>query len=291
MHITVCRLAAATALVTLLASVADAHTILASIKTDGKQYGVGECIRTWWKNPAGPVQDVQSLDLRCRTTDMDGSKTKTCPVSAGSEMTVTYVRVLKGDKGVISQSHTGPVMVYIAPLASNGEGDVWVKIYEDGWTKESNEWGTDRLIASKGLLTFKIPANIKPGNYILRTEVIALHNASSKGGAQLFPNCIHVQITGTGTIALPAGVAIPGYYKDTDPGILYKRKKFGDNSNYIIPGPPLYKGSGGAPPAGGPTAGEPTSAGPQNAVVPVPTSKPACIKKRSKKRSRKRIDF
>ncbi|KAJ1727356.1 hypothetical protein LPJ61_004612 [Coemansia biformis] len=130
-------------------------------------------------------------------------------------------------------------------MASNGEGNVWIKIYEDGWNTDTRSWAVDKLIANNGILSFTIPADIKPGNYLLRTEVIALHGSRRIGGTQFFPNCVHITITGSGTATLPAGVAFPGAYKPEDPGILYRRDKKGDNSGYIIPGPPLYSGATG----------------------------------------------
>ncbi|KAJ1727357.1 hypothetical protein LPJ61_004613 [Coemansia biformis] len=254
-------MATAVAVLVSLSYLASAHTLLTTISTNGKKNGLGECIRPWWLERNHPIRDVKTTDLRCRTKDLNGSTTKACPVAAGSTMSIAYHRNTRPDSDVISQSHTGPVMVYLAPLASNGEGEVWFKIFEDGWTKESNEWGTDRLIKNNGEASFTIPADIKPGDYLLRTEIIALHNARTLGGAQFYPNCAHITVTGGGSV-VPPGVAIPGYYKDNDPGILYSRKKFGDNSKYVIPGPPVYKGGAGT----------------------APPKKPVCTKRKARKR-------
>lgn len=35
---------------------------------------------------------------------------------------------------IIAVSHKGPVMVYIAPAATNGAGAVWVKLWQDAGT-------------------------------------------------------------------------------------------------------------------------------------------------------------
>jgi hypothetical protein len=40
--------------------------------------------------------------------------------------------------------------------------------------------------ANCGKVYFKVPADIAPGNYLVRAEVIALHVASSAGGAQFY---------------------------------------------------------------------------------------------------------
>lgn len=66
-----------------------------------------------------------------------------------------------------------------------------------------------------------LPANIAPGNYIIRHEIIALHLANEMGGAEFYPSCSQLNITGGGAGApAPAElVALPGAYADDDPGI------------------------------------------------------------------------
>jgi lytic cellulose monooxygenase (C1-hydroxylating) len=76
--------------------------------------------------------------------------------------------------------------------------------------------------------TVTIPSDIKPGKYVMRHELIALHfcfSGNPKGsgtpssGAQLYPICFNVEVTGTGK-AEPEDVTFPGGYKPNDPGIL-----------------------------------------------------------------------
>ena len=50
-------------------------------------------------------------------------------------------------------------------------------------------------------------------------EHIALHSASTSGGAQFYISCAQLKVTGGGS-ASPAGVSIPGVYKASDPGIM-----------------------------------------------------------------------
>ncbi|KAI9504835.1 glycoside hydrolase, partial [Coemansia spiralis] len=186
-----------------------------------------------------PVTDVTSTDLTCRTSNMNQSATKMCPIAAGSAITLQWHHNNNSTSDdIISRSHTGPVMVYMAPLESNGSGNVWFKIYENGWDTTNKEWATDKLIDNKGVLQVTIPNDIEAGEYLLRTEIIALHNARVLGGAQFFPNCVQLIVTGGGNSS-PAGVALPGAYKATDPGILYSRSAT-NNSKYVIPGPAIY---------------------------------------------------
>ena len=49
--------------------------------------------------------------------------------------------------------------------------------------------------------------------------LLALHVASSVGGAQFYMSCFQVNVGGSGT-ASPPTVKIPGAYSAQDPGIL-----------------------------------------------------------------------
>ncbi|KAF2854737.1 carbohydrate-binding module family 1 protein [Plenodomus tracheiphilus IPT5] len=106
------------------------------------------------------------------------------------------------------------------------------KIFEDTWAKNSASgggsddfWGTKDLNANCGRMDVKMPANLAPGDYLLRAEAIALHSASGIGGAQSYMTCCQLTITGSGT-SNPAGLSFPEAYKATDPGIpinIYQR--------------------------------------------------------------------
>lgn len=61
----------------------------------------------------------------------------------------------------------------------------WFKIAEEGLGSDG-KWGVDKLIANGGVQTITIPQCIAPGQYLLRGELIALHSASSTGGAQFY---------------------------------------------------------------------------------------------------------
>jgi cellulase len=76
-------------------------------------------------------------------------------------------------------------MVYIAPTDTGSSGDGWVKLYEDGYDSSTDTWAVTTLIANKGKHSITIP-DIAAGTYLLRGEIIALHEASSVGGAQFY---------------------------------------------------------------------------------------------------------
>jgi cellulase len=122
----------------------------------------------------------------------------------------------------------------------------WFKVFADTWAKnpsgavgDDDYWGTKDLNTCCGRMNVKIPADLPSGDYLLRAEVIALHVASSSGGAQFYMSCYQLSVTGTGS-ANPATVLLPGAYKASDPGILVDIHA--PMSTYIAPGPTVYAG-------------------------------------------------
>ena len=73
-----------------------------------------------------------------------------------------------------------------------------------------------------GAVNVKVPANIAPGNYMVRHEIIALHLGTSVGGAEFYPGCVQFNVLGNGS-GRPNNnelVSFPGGYRDTDAGIV-----------------------------------------------------------------------
>ncbi|TPX10132.1 uncharacterized protein E0L32_001329 [Thyridium curvatum] len=147
------------------------------------------------------------------------------------------------------ESHHGPVLDYLADCGAAGceKADVasleFFKIAEVGLVdgaKAPGRWGDDVLIANNNSWMVQIPAGIAPGNYVLRHEIIALHSAGQANGAQNYPQCVNLQVTGGGSDR-PAGVKATQLYKASDAGIKFDIYK--DNLQYPIPGPALYSGA------------------------------------------------
>lgn len=123
----------------------------------------------------------------------------------------------------IGGDHWGPINIYMAKvddaLTAVGSEQNWFKISEMGLPSNNPEyWATEVMNDNCGHVTFTIP-NIAPGQYLLRAEVIALHVASSVGGAQFYMSCFQLQVGGSGT-GEPDTVKFPGAYGASDPGIL-----------------------------------------------------------------------
>ncbi|KAI1841421.1 hypothetical protein JX265_001511 [Neoarthrinium moseri] len=188
-----------------------------------------------------PVTSVASNDIRCNAKS--SAAQSVCSVAAGDTVTVEMHQQpndRKCDAEALGGNHFGPVMVYMSKVgdAKTADGSSsWFKIYENGYDPATKIWGNDLLNKNCGKQDVKIPSNIAPGDYLLRAETIALHSASSEGGAQFYMTCYQLTVTGGGS-ANPTGVSFPGAYKASDPGI--KINIYTDLKSYTIPGPSVY---------------------------------------------------
>lgn len=114
-------------------------------------------------------------------------------------------------------------------------GAEWFKIDEQGLKPDSDanwflgdvgKWWTIlvitcpliRALKANGLpVNVALPDNIQSGDYLLRHEIIALHNGVILGGAEFYPSCIQLHVTGNGNgVPNPAQLAtFPGASNDT----------------------------------------------------------------------------
>ncbi|KAH9475835.1 putative endo-beta-1,4-glucanase D [Psilocybe cubensis] len=207
--------------------------------------GVGVYVRSPPTND--PVKDLTSSAMTCNVNN--NPVPQTVPVKAGDKLTFEWFHNTRGDD-IIASSHKGPILVYIAPTDTNGApGAVWTKLYEFGIS--NNLWAVDDLLAAKGKHNIIVP-NIPAGNYLLRAEIIALHEANVAytdnpvRGAQLYMNCVQIQVTSSGNLTLPAGTSFPGSYTSDTPGIVWNLYSTTVNQNtYPIPGPEVWSGAAG----------------------------------------------
>lgn len=220
---------------------------------------------------------MQDPDIICHLDATNAALT--APVAAGSDVAITWNQW--------PESHHGPIIDYIADCG----GDCatvdkttlkWVKIAEMGQLELGagsgtvGKWAADLLIENGLSWTVTIPSSIKAGNYVLRHEVIALHEGGTEGKTQMYPQCINLEITGSGTDT-PEGVVGTELYTSTDAGINYNIYNDESNPTYVIPGPALYTaGSSGSEPAPSSTAvAEPTGTASATATVePTTTAAP-----------------
>ncbi|KAI4249547.1 MAG: hypothetical protein LQ352_005593 [Teloschistes flavicans] len=154
-------------------------------------------------------------------------------------------------------SHHGPVIDYLANC--NGECTSvdktklqFNKIDGEGLIDDSvisGNWASDKLIAANNSWTVTIPSSVAPGNYVLRHEIIALHSADKADGAQNYPQCINLKVTGSGTDKLNSGTTGTALYKPDDAGIFFNI--YTKQTAYPVPGPALYSGASSATPTSG----------------------------------------
>jgi hypothetical protein len=120
----------------------------------------------------------------------------------------------------------GPVMVWMYACggdfsACDGKGSKWFKIDQMGMTAPpltGTSWGT-AVVEATLQWTSTIPAKLAPGNYLIRHELLALHQADTP---QFYPECAQLVVTGSGTDTPTAEylTPIPAYAAADDPGVL-----------------------------------------------------------------------
>ena len=105
---------------------------------------------------------------------------------------------------------------------------------------KSPPWGSDFLARQGASWTVTIPASLKPGEYLLRHEILGLHVAGTRMGAQFYPSCTTIKVGGSGTKSLPAGVGLPGAYDPDDEGIIVQLWQIDQGlRGYTAPGGPV----------------------------------------------------
>jgi hypothetical protein len=245
-------------LCTVLASAAtvSAHGWIDTLHIDNQDYtGYNPTVAPWvpdqgtvswpsWNTDLGPVfsNAVNNPDVIC-SINATNSKKAPAPVPAGSIVDLHWTKW--------PESHHGPIISYLA--ACNGDCATvdkttlkFFKIAEMGQLElgagggTSGKWAADVLIEADGAWNVTIPQSIKSGNYVLRNEIIALHSAYNVGGAQLYPTCISIAVSGGGE-ATPEGVLGTELYDKEGSGFHYNIYNDESKPVYKIPGPALCK--------------------------------------------------
>ncbi|KAI1397995.1 lytic polysaccharide monooxygenase [Hypoxylon fuscum] len=228
---------------------ASAHSFITNINIDGLSYD--------GFRPTDP--DSHPIAIGWSTTAFDqgyvnqtGYRTEEIICHRGAKNAKGHAPIPAG--GIVHmqwngwpESHKGPVIDYLASCGDSCEtmdknSLQFFKINQVGLvdgSKAPGLWGSDQLIANNNSWMTEIPQRIRPGFYVLRTEIIALHNASHEIGAQNYPQCINLQITGDGT-DLPLGVPGKDLYDPEDPSMHLDIAS--GVSTYKIPGPALITG-------------------------------------------------
>ncbi|CAI9625300.1 glycoside hydrolase family 61 protein [Alternaria burnsii] len=202
-----------------------------------------------------------TADIIChKAASPEGSSDAMAKVTAGG--------VVEFHWSVWPDSHMGPVITYVAPytgdIASVKKEELkWTKI--DGAGYEDGEWAAVKMIGQNNTWPVTVPESLAAGKYVFRHEIIALHGAGSENGAQNYPQCLNIEVTGSGT-ETPEGVVGTELYTPTDPGILFN--PYAATIDYTVPGPALFGSGGSSTPTKPSTpSAAPTPSG--NATTPI----------------------
>ncbi|KAK4101153.1 lytic polysaccharide monooxygenase [Parathielavia hyrcaniae] len=244
------------------ASGAAAHATMYGVWVNGVDQGDGRNVYIRSPPNNSPVKDLASTDMVC---NVNGARAASSFVqaAAGDTLTFEWYHNTRTDD-IIDGSHKGPIITYIAPYTEgNGAQSIWTKIDEAGY--DGSQWAVDKLIANKGLYDFKIPANLAAGQYIFRQEIIAHHesdtafNVNPARGAQFYPSCVQIEVTGSGSAVPDQNFNINTGYTYADPGIVFNI--YSSFTSYQIPGPEVWTGAGSG-----------SSPAPSSSAAPSPTS-------------------
>ncbi|KAI1084929.1 glycoside hydrolase family 61 protein [Whalleya microplaca] len=183
----------------------------------------------------GGVTSVDSPDMRCYQAS---AGTSTATIGAGETL---------GFVANAAVTHFGPVQFYMAKVPDNADintwepaGNVWFKAGSISAVPPLGSSEATWPAYNKQIVEFTVPKNVPSGKYLVRVESIALHQAQSVGGAQMYLSCAQVDVTGGGTGTPGPLVAFPGAYKASDPGLIWSY--YPVPTTYTAPGPAVWEG-------------------------------------------------
>lgn len=232
--------------VALAAAGVNAHGYVDKIIADGKTYNGPIPGETNPKSPIrristiNPYKDPKGSGITCGEKSQLASMV--APITAGSDLTLSWV----AHPNQKWPHEMGPLITWMAKVPSGQTADKFdaskgdfFKVHQEG--QEGKKWYLERLMKVGTTMSVPIPKELEDGDYIMRHEIIALHLADKKGGAEFYSSCFQLKVTGgTGTAKTTASetVRFPGAYSATDPGI-YTPKVFDSGFKYQFPGPAI----------------------------------------------------
>ncbi|KAI9150507.1 Polysaccharide monooxygenase Cel61a [Paramyrothecium foliicola] len=240
----------------LLPALAAAHGYLKSIQVNGQTYQAWQVGTDDYLPPPppiryarriqdnGPVADFTTNNITCNHGGNNPAQ-GTIDVKAGDKVTLVWDQW--------NSAHSGPVFDYIAKCTNNDcqtfkgdSGNVWVKIGQLAYNAAANPpWASDFLRERGAKWDVTIPKTLAPGSYLLRHEILGLHVAGTRMGAQFYPSCTQIRVTSGGSTQLPSGIALPGAYNPDDTqGILVQLWRVNQGQvTYNAPGGPVWSGA------------------------------------------------
>lgn len=234
-------------LTSALSLAVDGHSLFTNLYVNNENQGDGTCVRMPLNNEKStyPVRDLNDNAMVC---GFDGTKgvQRVCSVPQGSQLGFQYRTFPDGSQeGSVEPSHKGPCAVYMKAVHSaseaSGEGNGWFKVHEEGYDSNAGQWCSDKIIANNGIMSMKLPSDLARGDYLVRTELLALHEADkSPPDPQFYVGCaqIFLDTNGDSGPAPEAVTSIPGYVKESDPSVTFSI--YSPRWPYQMAGPPVY---------------------------------------------------
>ncbi|KAI0696826.1 glycoside hydrolase family 61 protein D [Cytidiella melzeri] len=191
----------------------------------------------------GPVTSVTDPEFRCYELDLTNTagETSTAAITAGSTVGFKAVSI---NSAIYHPGYLNVMMSKASPAANSAEagtGQTWFKVYEQKPTYADGQLTFPSETQQQ--FTFTLPKSLPSGQYLMRVEQIALHVASTYGGAQFYIGCAQVSVTGGGSGTPGPLVSIPGVYTGYEPGILINIYDLPANfTGYQAPGPAVWQG-------------------------------------------------
>ncbi|KAF2452720.1 glycoside hydrolase [Lineolata rhizophorae] len=235
----------------LFASLVAAHGGVGTYIMDGETYdgwqpynspsGQTSIQREWSTYDPLLTADLSTVKIRCNNNGALGTG-PIGEITAGTDLEVHWYQWTH---------RPAPVFVYMAKCPDSGcndwdgSGTVWFKVDEAGLIsgpRRGGTWAGDQVVDTLSW-TSTIPENLAPGDYMIRHEIVALHQA---GNPQFYPECAQLTVTGSGT-GVPSGdylVSFPGAYTGQEPGFTMNidAPDATTDTTYEMPGPALWTG-------------------------------------------------
>ncbi len=243
----------ATKIVLLAAGTAQqilAHTTFTNFFVDGVDQGDGTAVRMSNNNAKAtfPLPDITSPDMACGVNGEKGVS-RVAGANAGSTLVFEWRDWPDGSQpGSIDISHKGPCAVYMKKVdnsaaSNNAAGNGWFKIMEDGYDSQAGKWCTEKLIPNDGHLAATIPKDLAAGYYLVRPELLALHQADkTPPDPQFYVGCAQIFLSSSGSANPPNTVSIPGYVSMKTPAMTFNIWQVPMKLPFPDFGPPVYTG-------------------------------------------------
>ncbi|KAB5588269.1 putative effector protein/Endoglucanase-4 [Ceratobasidium theobromae] len=232
-----------------------------------------------------PITSATDASMNCGQGSQAASEV--AAVKAGQKITISW----KSGQNKNWGHSLGPIMTYLAQVPAGQTADKFdtrnakfFKIDEVGQTGGAGTGWVQASIKEGKTFDVTIPQGLPAGDYVMRHELIALHFATKKDGAQFYPGCVNLRVDGGA--ASPKAIAadtveFPGGYVANDKS-LFVPDLHSNSFVYTFPGPQLAKSFAGAASVPGNTT---DSLVRTTATEPsAPTTKPKCKRAENERR-------